>query len=74
MAFGIGCSYFANYEQSGTGAQWTNWSTSPINEDEFSLCGAILMMLADSAIYLILTWYIETVFPGNSLKLHNETD
>lgn len=24
-------------------------------------------MIADTAIHLILTWYIETVFPGNNL-------
>lgn len=65
VAFAIGCSYFANYEQTGAGAQWSNWATSPLDDDSYSLCGCIGMLLADSAIYLFLTWYIETVFPGS---------
>jgi hypothetical protein len=64
VAFGIGCFYFASHEQSGEGAQWSNVASSPKDGDAYSLLGCILMMLFDSVLYLILTWYIETVFPG----------
>ena len=68
VAFGIGCEYFANFELVQTGAQWSNFAKSPMSGDEFSLAGVIIMLLVDSAIYLILTWYIETVFPGKIWK------
>lgn len=64
VAFGIGCWYFASFEQSGIGAQWSNFAVSPKDGDTYSLLGCILMMLFDAVLYLILTWYIETVFPG----------
>ena len=37
--------------------------------DEFSVGGAMLMLIVDSFIYGILTWYIEGVFPGMVLLL-----
>jgi len=64
VAFAIGCSYFANFEQNGKGAHWTNVAVSPLDGDDYSLLGCIGMMLADSLLYLLLTWYIEAVFPG----------
>ncbi|XP_046463654.1 ATP-binding cassette sub-family A member 7-like isoform X2 [Daphnia pulex] len=64
VSFGIGCFYFASHEQSGEGAQWSNIATSPKDGDAYSLLGCILMMLFDAVLYLILTWYVETVFPG----------
>lgn len=67
VAFGIGCWYFASFEQSGIGAQWHNFAVSPKDGDAYSLLGCILMMLFDAILYLVLTWYIETVFPGKLL-------
>ena len=69
VSFGIGCWYFASFEQSGEGAQWYNIGVSPKDGDEYSLLGCILMMLFDDVLYLILTWYIETVFPGQNKRL-----
>ena len=66
VAFGIGCYYFASYEQTGAGAHFSNFAISPKDGDSYSLLGCILMMLGDSVIYMILTWYIEAVFPGKS--------
>ena len=66
MAFGFGCAYLAHYEESGEGATWDNIWTSPLlgTGDKYSLAGAIGMLLVDSVLYGILTWYIEAVFPG----------
>ncbi|KAK4029566.1 hypothetical protein OUZ56_022545 [Daphnia magna] len=64
VAFGIGNAYLIGLEESGEGAQWNNIGTSPREGDTFSLLECILMLLLDSVIYLVLTWYIETVFPG----------
>jgi len=64
VGFGFGCSYIARYEEQGIGLQWYNIGSSPIPEDDFSLSSCIWMMLIDSAIYLVITWYVEAVFPG----------
>jgi len=69
VGFGFGCSYIARYEEQGIGSQWSNIQSSPIPEDEFSLSSCMWMMVVDSAIYLIITWYVEAVFPGRFLAL-----
>ncbi|KAM8909147.1 phospholipid-transporting ATPase ABCA1-like isoform 2-T2 [Spinachia spinachia] len=64
VAFGFGCEYFALFEEQGVGIQWKNLVSSPIEEDDFSLRTAIVIMYFDSFLYGVLTWYIEGVFPG----------
>jgi len=64
VAFGFGCSYIARYEEQGIGSQWYNIKSSPIPDDNFNLACCIVMMFADSAIYFVITWYVEAVFPG----------
>uniref|UniRef100_A0A3B5A5W3 P-type phospholipid transporter n=1 Tax=Stegastes partitus TaxID=144197 RepID=A0A3B5A5W3_9TELE len=64
VAFGFGCEYFALFEEQGVGIQWKNLVSSPLEEDDFSLRYAIIMMYFDSFLYGVLTWYIEAVFPG----------
>ena len=66
VAFGFGCAYLAHYEESGEGATWANIWTSPLlgTGDRYSMAGAIGMLLVDSVLYGVLTWYVEAVFPG----------
>ena len=64
VAFAYGCSYIARFEEQQVGIQWSNIAVSPIAEDGYSLLGCILMLMADGAIYMIIAWYIEAVFPG----------
>ncbi|XP_054649053.1 phospholipid-transporting ATPase ABCA1-like [Dunckerocampus dactyliophorus] len=64
VAFGFGCEYFALFEEQGVGIEWKNLVDSPLEEDDFSLRTAIIMMYFDSFLYGVLTWYIEAVFPG----------
>ena len=64
VAFGFGCSYFSQYEEQGIGIQWYNIASSPAPEDEFSVLMCIMMMLFDTVLYAIITWYVEAVFPG----------
>uniref|UniRef100_A0A8C7H2D2 P-type phospholipid transporter n=1 Tax=Oncorhynchus kisutch TaxID=8019 RepID=A0A8C7H2D2_ONCKI len=64
VAFGFGCEYFALFEEQGIGIQWNNLFNSPMEEDDFSLTTAIIMMYFDSFLYMVMTWYIESVFPG----------
>ncbi|PFX16944.1 ATP-binding cassette sub-family A member 1 [Stylophora pistillata] len=63
-SFGVCCNYLARYEEQGVGAQWSNFFSSPVSGDGFSLGYAICMMMIDAVIYGILTWYIEAVLPG----------
>lgn len=64
VAFGFGCEYFALFEEQGVGIQWDNLLSSPMQEDNYSLTTSICLMLIDSVLYAIMTWYIEAVFPG----------
>eukprot|EP00058_Branchiostoma_floridae_P014634 XP_002600122.1 hypothetical protein BRAFLDRAFT_66631 [Branchiostoma floridae] len=64
-AFGLGAKYFALYEESGTGIQWDNFLQSPVEGDAFNLCRVMVMLVVDSFVYCLLTWYIEAVHPGS---------
>uniref|UniRef100_A0A452UE04 P-type phospholipid transporter n=1 Tax=Ursus maritimus TaxID=29073 RepID=A0A452UE04_URSMA len=64
VAFGFGCEYFALFEEQGIGVQWDNLFESPMEEDGFSLTTSVSMMLFDTFLYGVMTWYIEAVFPG----------
>lgn len=64
MAFGYGCENFSKYEQQGVGIQWYNLNQSPAEGDRYTFLLSIIMMLVDALLYWILTWYIESVFPG----------
>jgi hypothetical protein len=54
------------------GLQWSNIKKGAQPNDNFTFLYCIIMMLIDSIIYMVLTLYIENVFPGNrkSNKLH----
>ncbi|KAL1023696.1 hypothetical protein UPYG_G00044710 [Umbra pygmaea] len=64
VAFGFGCEYFALFEEQGVGIQWSNLLSSPLEDDSYSLTTSICLMLFDSFLYGVMTWYIEAVFPG----------
>lgn len=64
MAFGLGATVLAAFEQTGEGVHWHNLDL-PANSDEFISLGMCIRMLwLDALIYAVLTWYIEAVFPG----------
>ncbi|XP_029460267.1 ATP-binding cassette sub-family A member 1 isoform X2 [Rhinatrema bivittatum] len=64
VAFGFGCEYFALFEEQGVGVQWDNLLESPMHEDGYNLTTSAFMMLFDTFLYGVMTWYIEAVFPG----------
>ncbi|KAG9351082.1 hypothetical protein JZ751_024972, partial [Albula glossodonta] len=55
--------YLSRYEEQGLGLQWDNIQTSPLEGDEFSFVISVRMMLIDTVLYAILTWYLDNVFP-----------
>ncbi|XP_075459417.1 phospholipid-transporting ATPase ABCA1-like isoform X2 [Ascaphus truei] len=64
VAFGYGCENFSRYEEQGKGLQWSNIRISPVDGERYSFIISMFMMLFDGFLYLLLTWYIENVFPG----------
>lgn len=64
VAFGFGCEYFALFEEQGVGIQWNNLFSSPVEEDDYNLTTCLILMYFDAFLYGVMTWYIETVFPG----------
>ncbi|KAJ0055813.1 hypothetical protein NL108_012856, partial [Boleophthalmus pectinirostris] len=64
VAFGYGCENIAKYEEQGIGIQWKNIATSSEEGGRYSFLVSLMMMLVDSLIHWLLTWYIENVFPG----------
>lgn len=65
VAFSYGCEIIGIYELQAEGVQWSNFYNSPyVKYDFFSMNVVCLVLLLDSVIYLLLVWYIETVWPG----------
>ncbi|XP_066124804.1 retinal-specific phospholipid-transporting ATPase ABCA4 isoform X3 [Saccopteryx bilineata] len=64
VAFGFGTEYLARFEEQGLGLQWSNIGKSPMEGDEFSFLMSMRMMLFDAALYGLLAWYLDQVFPG----------
>ena len=65
VAFGYGFELVATYELQNIGVQWSNFNSNPyVMRNSFSMMTICLIMLLDAVIYMILAWYIETVWPG----------
>ncbi|XP_058158936.1 retinal-specific phospholipid-transporting ATPase ABCA4 [Dasypus novemcinctus] len=65
VAFGFGTEYLVRFEEQGLGLQWGNIGNSPMEGDEFSFLLSMEMMLLDAALYGLLAWYLDQVFPGD---------
>uniref|UniRef100_A0A8C9I387 ATP binding cassette subfamily A member 4 n=1 Tax=Piliocolobus tephrosceles TaxID=591936 RepID=A0A8C9I387_9PRIM len=65
VAFGFGTEYLVRFEEQGLGLQWSNIGNSPTEGDEFSFLMSMQMMLLDAAVYGLLAWYLDQVFPGD---------
>uniref|UniRef100_A0A8C9PJT3 ABC transporter domain-containing protein n=1 Tax=Spermophilus dauricus TaxID=99837 RepID=A0A8C9PJT3_SPEDA len=65
MCFAVATIFFAfmisTFFQRGTGIQWKNMGSI---HGEFSFIQVMLMLLLDSLLYCVITWYVESVFPG----------
>ena len=48
----------------GEGAQWNNFHKPGAVDDNISLLECMLMLLCDSLIHCIITWYLDNVRPG----------
>lgn len=52
------------YHSAGEGAQFDNFSSPGTVDDNLSLLDCILMLLFDTVIHLLITWYLDNVRPG----------
>ena len=59
----IGELIIARREDEQVGAQWTNLFTAKENYDEFALIYVYAMLILDTILYLLLTWYIDEISP-----------
>ncbi|XP_046544470.1 phospholipid-transporting ATPase ABCA3-like [Haliotis rubra] len=68
LLFNVGMAMGANvislYEGAGSGAQWSNFAEPATIDDNLSLLDTMLMLLGDTAIHLLITWYMDNVRPG----------
>ncbi len=53
---GIGVRVISQMEISQIGAQWSSMLDPPTVDDNFSLAGVLVMMLAQSLMWFIITW------------------
>jgi hypothetical protein len=74
VSFGLGCDYLARFEGMGEGIQWHNIHRGAKPNDNFSFLSCMIMMLVDALIYLLLTLYIENVFPGEWMMSQRRED
>ncbi|XP_040829453.1 phospholipid-transporting ATPase ABCA3 isoform X2 [Ochotona curzoniae] len=64
VAMAMGAQLIGKFEAKGTGIQWRDL-LSPVNVDDDFCFGQVLgMLLLDSMLYGLVTWYVEAVFPG----------
>ncbi|KAK6177284.1 hypothetical protein SNE40_015412 [Patella caerulea] len=64
QAMSMGAYTIGLYEGTGDGIQWNNIAEPATVDDNFSMLDAILMMLGDTAIYMLIVWYVDNVHPG----------
>ena len=65
VGFGYGCSLIASFELQGVGINWKNFYEVPISANNgVTMNFFCLILLFDSFLYMILAWYIETIYPG----------
>eukprot|EP01135_Chromosphaera_perkinsii_P008561 Nk52_evm3s1401 gene=Nk52_evmTU3s1401 len=62
--FGIGAKVLSIWEERGIGIKWSNLSDNPDARENYSMGQVFGMLLFDTVLYILLTWYIEGVFPG----------
>ncbi|XP_032706738.1 ATP-binding cassette sub-family A member 3-like, partial [Lontra canadensis] len=64
VALALGISHLLKLEVRQIGIRWNNIWTQVHLEDNLMFGYILLMLLLDAFLYGLVTWYIETVFPG----------
>uniref|UniRef100_A0A8C0IGG8 ATP binding cassette subfamily A member 3 n=1 Tax=Bubo bubo TaxID=30461 RepID=A0A8C0IGG8_BUBBB len=64
VAMAMGAQLIGMFEGKGTGIQWRDLMKPVSVDDNFTLAQVLGMLLLDSALYGVVAWYVEAVFPG----------
>lgn len=62
---GIATRIIAKFEIREVGLTWSRVSESPDPDDDFSFDMVLGMLIIQSLIFGVITWYVEAVFPGS---------
>lgn len=54
----------SSFSTTGAGIQWSTLDKGASVDDDFAMLHIIIMLLVDTVLYMMLTIYIEGVFPG----------
>ena len=52
------------FEGTGAGLQWSTFLEGSGPDDNFSMGDCVMMMLVNAVMYLLITIYVEAVWPG----------
>lgn len=63
VAFSYGAEIMATFELETKGIKWSNINSSPFSSG-FTIGTMCAILLFDAFVYMILTWYIEHLYPG----------
>ena len=50
----------------GEGAQFDNFYNPGTVDDNFSLLDAMIMLWADTVLYMLIAWYVDNINPGDA--------
>ncbi|KAK3720509.1 hypothetical protein RRG08_058397 [Elysia crispata] len=64
LTLGVDIVSLAGTVSSGEGSRWSNYHLPAFPEDKLSLKDCMAMLLVDSALHCIITWYLDHVRPG----------
>ena len=64
IAMAFGANLIGRFEGQGSGVQWNNISDGVTIDDNFKFGQILGMLILDSVLYGLLTWYLEGIFPG----------
>lgn len=63
-ALGFGFRVIGEYEKIQVGVQWNNIWRTPSSEDNITLGTVMVMLVVDTLLYMLITLYVDAVFPG----------
>lgn len=64
-AMSLGCQLTSMFEGTGSGIQWRLLFSGVSPDDPFTLAHVFGMLILDSILFCLLTWYIEALWPGD---------
>ncbi|RUS82911.1 hypothetical protein EGW08_009334 [Elysia chlorotica] len=63
-AMALGANVIGIHEGTGEGVRWSNFHKPGVVDDNLSLLECMLLLLFDSLLHCIVTWYLDNVWPG----------